>query len=80
MNCPSRTDDTDGREGWNQSPNLLAGTTRADFNGRTNATARRSLDPDVLGEEVPIAQSPYRHTATGEGRIGGERAGRWRER
>ncbi|OBT74520.1 hypothetical protein VF21_06951 [Pseudogymnoascus sp. 05NY08] len=57
MNCPSRTDDTDGREGWNQSPNLLAGTTRADFNGRTNATARRSLDPDVPGEDVPIAQS-----------------------
>ena len=57
MNCPSRTDDTDGREGWNQSPNLLAGTTRADFNGRTNATARRSLDPDVPGEDDPIAQS-----------------------
>ena len=57
MNCPSRTDDTDGREGWNQSPNLLAGTTRADFNGRTNATARRTLDPDVPGEDVPIAQS-----------------------
>lgn len=57
MNCPSRTDDTDGREGWNQSPNLLAGTTRADFNGRTNATARRSLDTDVPGEDIPIAQS-----------------------
>ena len=56
MNCPSRTDDTDGREGWNQSPNLLAGATRADFNGRTNATARRTLDPDVLGEDVLIAQ------------------------
>jgi hypothetical protein len=56
MNCPSRTDDTDGHEGWNQSPNLLAGTTRADFNGRTNATARRTLDPDDL-EEVSIAPS-----------------------
>src|SRR5690348_15564727 len=56
MNCPSRTDDTDGREGWNQSPNLLAGTTREDFNGRTNATARRSLDPDALGDDVAIAR------------------------
>ncbi|KFY80606.1 hypothetical protein V498_08786 [Pseudogymnoascus sp. VKM F-4517 (FW-2822)] len=67
MNCPSRTDDTDGRKGWNQSPNLLAGTTRADFNGCTNATARRSLDPDIPGDDIPIAQTHV------------ERAGCWRK-
>jgi hypothetical protein len=56
MNCPSRTDDTDGREGWNQSPNLLAGTTREDFNGRTNATVRRRSDPDGLPDDVTSTQ------------------------
>lgn len=56
MNCPSRTDDTDGREGWNQSPNLLAGTTREDFNGRTNSTARRTLDLDGLDDDATRTQ------------------------
>jgi len=56
MNCPSRTDDPDGREGWNQSPNLLAGTTREDFNGRTNDTVRRGSDPDGLRDDVTCAR------------------------
>lgn len=70
MNCPSRTDDTDGREGWNQSPNLLAGTTRADFNGRTNATARRSLDPGIPGDDIPIAQTHVDMPPPGKGGVG----------
>ncbi|KAL5346759.1 NRAMP-like transporter smf-3 [Pseudogymnoascus australis] len=70
MNCPSRTDDTDGREGWNQSPNLLAGTTRADFNGRTNATARRSLDPGIPGDDIPIAQTHVDMPPPGKGEWG----------
>lgn len=56
MNCPSRTDDVDGREGWNQSPNLLAGTTREDFNGRANTIFRRRIDPDGPSNEVPLDQ------------------------
>lgn len=43
MNCPSRSDNTDGREGWNQSPNLLAGSTREDFNGMANARTFRRI-------------------------------------
>lgn len=60
MNCPSRTDDTDGREGWNQSPNLLAAdiTTKEDFNGRTNDIARGSADTDGVIED---ASSPRRN-------------------
>lgn len=45
MNYPSRTD-SDGREGWNQSPNALAGTTREDFNGKTNDRLLRREDND----------------------------------
>lgn len=62
MNCPSRTDDTDGREGWNQSPNLLAAdiTTKEDFNGRTNAVARGSADADADGV-IQDASSPRRN-------------------
>lgn len=56
MNCPSRTDNVDGREGWNQSPNLLSGASRQDFNGRTNTRLLRILDPDGPGKEVPMNQ------------------------
>jgi hypothetical protein len=58
MNCPSRTDDVDGREGWNQNPNLLSGTTREDFNGRTNARMLRRLDPDGLNDDSAISHDP----------------------
>jgi hypothetical protein len=56
MNCPSRTDDVDGRQGWNQNPNLLTGTTREDFNGRTNARLLRRMDPNGLGIEGAMHQ------------------------
>lgn len=51
MNCPSRTDNVDGREGWNQNPNDLAGTTREDFNGIANSRTLRRIEPDdpILG-------------------------------
>ena len=54
MNCPSRTDDNDGREGWNQSPNLFAAdiTTKEDFNGRTNDIAHGSADADGVIEDA----------------------------
>lgn len=44
MNCPSRTDNMDGHDAWNQNPNPLEGTTREDFN-RTNSRILRRLDP-----------------------------------
>jgi metal iron transporter len=58
MNCPSRTDNVDGREGWNQSPNLLSGTTRQDFNGRTNTRLLRRIDPDGPSNEMTMDQLP----------------------
>jgi metal iron transporter len=70
MNCPSRTDNTDGRDGWNQSPNLLSGTTREDFNGMANARMLRrieSSDPELVisNTEAPDAQRPRKNsTAT----------------
>lgn len=51
MNCPSRTDNVDGRVDWNQNPNLHAGTTREDFNGRANARVLERLSvQDGIGE------------------------------
>ena len=58
MNCPSRTDNVDGREGWNQNPNLLSGTSREVFNGRTNARLLRRIDPDGPSKEVAMCQLP----------------------
>lgn len=58
MNCPSRTDNTDGREGWNQNPNALEGATREDLNGRTNARLLRRLSPDGLTDEVSPDEGP----------------------
>jgi hypothetical protein len=51
MNCPSRTDNPNGREGWNQSPNLHSGSTREDFNGMANTRVLRRIGP---GEPVLI--------------------------
>lgn len=44
MNCPSRTDETTDREGWNQNPPGLAAdlTTRQDLNGIANSRAQRN--------------------------------------
>ncbi|KAL5349602.1 NRAMP-like transporter smf-3 [Pseudogymnoascus australis] len=58
MNCPSRTENTDGRECWNQNPNALEGTTREDFNGRTNARLLRQLSPDELPDEAFPDEGP----------------------
>ncbi|KAI4272036.1 MAG: hypothetical protein LQ337_005591 [Flavoplaca oasis] len=48
MNRPSRTDESDERLGWNQSPPSLSGdtTTRADLNGIANT--RTGQDIDIL--------------------------------
>ena len=67
MNCPSRTDNTDGREGWNQSPNLLSATTREDFNGMANTRILRRIesnDPVLLVSDdlVPDAQRPRKNS------------------
>ena len=53
MNCPSRNDEVLEHDGWNQSPNSLAGdmTTRSDLNGIANLRLRRSSfhsDPTAL--------------------------------
>jgi metal iron transporter len=68
MNCPSRTDNADGRDGWNQSPNLLSATTREDFNGIANTRILRRIesnDPVLLvsNDEVPDAQRPRKNSA-----------------
>jgi metal iron transporter len=68
MNCPSRPDNSNGREGWNQNPNLLSGTTREDFNGMANARVLRRIetnDPVSLksNDEVPDAQRPRKNSA-----------------
>jgi metal iron transporter len=57
MNCPDRTDNLDGREGWNQSPNDLAGSTREDFNGIANARTLRRLDPEDTVTGVPDTEN-----------------------
>ncbi len=69
MNCPSRTDNPNGREGWNQSPNLHSGTTREDFNGMANARVLRRIEPGepVLinsDDEVSGHQRPRKSSAT----------------
>ncbi|KAL9601949.1 MAG: hypothetical protein Q9219_002173 [cf. Caloplaca sp. 3 TL-2023] len=53
MNRPSRTDEGDGRSGWNQSPPALAAdlTTRADLNGIANLKTHR--DGDALFDGPP---------------------------
>lgn len=57
MNCPSRTDETDEREGWNQSPPALAAdlTTRSDLNGIVNLRMQRDHLPpgEPSLEELP---------------------------
>lgn len=67
MNCPSRTDNTDGRDGWNQSPNLLSATTREDFNGMANTRILRRIESNdpalfVSNDEVPDAQRPRKNS------------------
>lgn len=58
MNCPSRTDNLDGREGWNQNPNHLSNTTRQDLNGIANSRILRRSDADEPVEEAANMQSP----------------------
>jgi metal iron transporter len=70
MNCPLRADDGDGRQGWNQNPNSMDGTTRQDLNGMANTRVLRrveSHDPtlDEPDDEVLRAQRRRRNsTAT----------------
>ncbi len=62
MNCPSRTDDLTGHEGWNQNPPRLAAdlTTREDLNGivnlRTQRNAGRAEDDRAI--ELPDVELP----------------------
>lgn len=63
MNCPHRPDNGNGREGWNQSPNLLSGTTREDFNGKANTRVLRGVESTNSAslkstDEVPHVQRP----------------------
>ncbi|KAI9780747.1 MAG: hypothetical protein M1839_006534 [Geoglossum umbratile] len=64
MNCPSRTDETMGHDGWNQSPPSLAAdtTTRQDLNGIANSRSQRDRTrvPDAMasGGELPVGQDP----------------------
>jgi metal iron transporter len=67
MNYPSRTDNPNAREGWNQSPNLHSGTTREDFNGMANTRVLRRIEPGepVLkpsDDEVSDAQRPRKNS------------------
>ena len=67
MNYPSRTDNPNGREGWNQNPNLHSGTTREDFNGMANTRVLRRIEPgdSVLinsDDEVFDAQRPRKNS------------------
>jgi metal iron transporter len=70
MNCPLRSDDGDGRQGWNQNPNSMDGTTRQDLNGMANTRVLRRIeshDPtlDEPDDEVLRAQRRRRNsTAT----------------
>lgn len=57
MNCPSRNDEALEHDGWNQSPNSLAGdlTTRSDLNGIANLRLRREnshSDATSLGDAL----------------------------
>jgi len=57
MNCPSRTDETDEHDGWNQSPPSLSGdlTTRNDLNGIANLRLQRDrlpIDDNALDIEL----------------------------
>ncbi|KAL9008587.1 MAG: hypothetical protein Q9173_006304 [Seirophora scorigena] len=51
MNCPSRTDEDDQGNGWNQSPPGLSAdlTTRADFNGIANLRTHRDVETSIAG-------------------------------
>ena len=56
MNCPSRTDEIDEHEGWNQNPPSLSGdlTTRNDLNGIANLRIQRDrslIDDNALDIE-----------------------------
>lgn len=68
MNCPSRPDNSNGREGWNQSPNQHSGTTREDFNGMANARVLRRIEthnPVSLksNDEVPDSERQRKNSA-----------------
>jgi len=57
MNCPSRTDEIDEHDGWNQNPPSLSGdlTTRSDLNGISNLRLQRDrlpIDDNVLDIEL----------------------------
>jgi len=56
MNCPSRTDETNDHEGWNQSPSRLAAdlTTRQDLNGIANSRTQRD---HILENTEPVEGS-----------------------
>ncbi len=47
MNCPSRTDETNENQGWNQNPSGLTAdlTKRQDLDGRANSRAQRDHGP-----------------------------------
>lgn len=49
MNCPSRTDEDDQGNGWNQSPPGLSAdsTTRADLNGIANLRTHRDVETSI---------------------------------
>ena len=62
MNCPSRNDEVLEHDGWNQSPNSLAGdlTTRSDLNGIANSRLRRGnshSDATTLGDALQRADN-----------------------
>ncbi|MCJ1246331.1 hypothetical protein MMC30_003538 [Trapelia coarctata] len=57
MNCPSRTDELDEHDGWNQNPPSLSGdlTTRNDLNGIANLRLQRDhlpIDDNALDIEL----------------------------
>ncbi|KAI9744737.1 MAG: hypothetical protein M1818_001662 [Claussenomyces sp. TS43310] len=56
MNYPSRTDNPDGREGWNQSPNVFSNATRQDFNGLANSRILRRSDSERTSEGLESEQ------------------------
>ncbi|KAI9752996.1 MAG: hypothetical protein M4579_005381 [Chaenotheca gracillima] len=89
MNCPSRTDDIAGHDGWNQSPPALAAdtTTRQDMSGVANLRSRRDhqIDPGELEKEnsvdananiTPQSHAPAAPTNDISGQRGFSAAGR----
>ncbi|CZS97298.1 probable manganese transport protein [Rhynchosporium graminicola] len=54
MNCPSRTDEPDEGDGYNQNPSSLSAdlTTRADLNGIANARELKRMASNELETEV----------------------------